>query len=89
MSYKYETPPEDLNDIVWIRLIKPYTDKRWKNHFPKEMCVGDITWTNGHYWFDKNYCLIEDNRYYGNFLKEYFELVSVGELIKESQYEIY
>jgi hypothetical protein len=68
--------PKEGKEIIKVRLIKEY-DEYWS----KNLKVGDITWVYPEH-LDNN-CLIEDNRYGGNFKTEYFEI------IVEPIYEIY
>lgn len=87
MSYKYKDIPIH-EEIVWIRLIKPYFGNH--NHdFPPDLNKGDITWVlksnwdNNPHWFHP-----EMNRYSINLDREYFELVP-NDIYSEPIYDIY
>ncbi len=86
MSYRHKEVPEGL-DVVYLKLVKECPkDDFWFNEFPKDMKVGDLTWVQRRGWYntDSNSVHIEDNRYCGNFKREFFQ--TVGE---EPTYEIY
>jgi hypothetical protein len=72
--------------VTRLRLIKEY-DEYWKKYFPEDMKVGDETWTDE---IDKDFhpdvVLIEGNRYGGNFLFKYFEVITDN---MEPIYKIY
>ena len=83
MIYEYKPVPDGM-DVLWIRLIKPYKGNH-NSLFPKTLNVGDITWVREECWGLMDNTHIEENRYFGNFEQEYFELVDKPNL----NYEIY
>lgn len=97
MAYQYSEIPKNTSNLFWVRLIKPFDDPKWKEYFPKDMEVGDITWalkkSNDKHYKESSpeiisiVYLLEDNRYCGNFKAEYFEVISGP--YETNQYEIY